>query len=86
MLIYIAIYSRKASVLVFQKLWNANNPNSKISEDGVYGPATEAAILKALLLFLLLLILEPPLLVLLSPPPPFLITTIELPPLSSLFS
>ena len=29
-------------VLAFQKLWNINNPNDMISEDGSYGPATES--------------------------------------------
>jgi GH24 family phage-related lysozyme (muramidase) len=32
---------RELSTLAFQKLWNANNPNDKISEDGVYGTNTE---------------------------------------------
>lgn len=27
----------------FQQLWNAKNPNAKIAEDGVYGPATANA-------------------------------------------
>ena len=31
-------------VLAFQRLWNLNNPNDKIAEDGQYGPATEARI------------------------------------------
>ncbi|MDF2697815.1 MAG: hypothetical protein K0S65_6198, partial [Labilithrix sp.] len=35
------------SVRAFQRLWNRNNPNDKISEDGVYGPATEARLSKA---------------------------------------
>jgi len=29
-------------VLAFQMLWNINNPQDKIDEDGVYGPQTEA--------------------------------------------
>ncbi len=29
-------------VLAFQMLWNLNNPQDKIDEDGVYGPQTEA--------------------------------------------
>jgi len=33
---------RDASVLVFQRLWNANNPGDRIDEDGAYGPQTEA--------------------------------------------
>ena len=28
----------------FQKLWNANNPKEKLTEDGVYGPITEQAL------------------------------------------
>lgn len=32
---------REASVLVFQRLWNANNPGDLIDEDGIYGPQTE---------------------------------------------
>lgn len=32
---------RGPSVLAFQKLWNENNPNDKIAEDGSYGPDTE---------------------------------------------
>ena len=31
----------------FQKLWNKNNPNDKITEDGIYGPNTEARLLKS---------------------------------------
>lgn len=30
------------SVLAFQRLWNRNNPNDKIDEDGAYGPDTES--------------------------------------------
>jgi hypothetical protein len=33
------------SVLAFQKLWNCNNPNDKIAEDGIYGSGTESKIL-----------------------------------------
>ena len=33
---------RSESVLAFQRLWNANNPNDKIAEDGAYGATTEA--------------------------------------------
>jgi hypothetical protein len=33
---------RNESVLAFQRLWNANNPNDKIAEDGAYGATTEA--------------------------------------------
>lgn len=31
----------KLQTLAFQKLWNRHNPNSPLSEDGSYGPATE---------------------------------------------
>lgn len=33
---------RGKDVLAFQRLWNRNNPGDKISEDGSYGPQTEA--------------------------------------------
>lgn len=32
------------NLLAFQKLWNAHNPNSKISEDGIYGSQTANAL------------------------------------------
>jgi len=32
------------NLLAFQRLWNRYNPNSKISEDGIYGPQTENAL------------------------------------------
>ena len=32
------------SVEAFQRLWNRNNPNDLIAEDGLYGPQTEARI------------------------------------------
>lgn len=35
---------RSESVLAFQKLWNLNNPNATIGEDGAYGPMTAAKI------------------------------------------
>ncbi len=35
------------SALAFQRLWNRNNPNDKIAEDGDYGPQTEARLLKS---------------------------------------
>jgi hypothetical protein len=38
---------RAESVLAFQKLWNLNNPNDKIAEDGAYGPMTAARVAKA---------------------------------------
>jgi hypothetical protein len=31
---------RSASVLVFQRVWNANHPGDRIAEDGAYGPQT----------------------------------------------
>ena len=34
--------NRGKDVLAFQRLWNRNNPNDLISEDGAYGPQTEA--------------------------------------------
>jgi hypothetical protein len=34
--------NRGKDVLAFQRLWNRNNPNDRISEDGAYGPQTEA--------------------------------------------
>jgi len=34
-------------IKAFQRLWNRNNPNDKISEDGVWGPNTEARMRKA---------------------------------------
>ena len=33
---------RGRDVLAFQRLWNRNNPNDQIAEDGDYGPATES--------------------------------------------
>ncbi len=33
---------RGKDTLAFQKLWNKNNPGDQISEDGAYGPQTEA--------------------------------------------
>jgi hypothetical protein len=38
---------RGPSVLAFQKLWNVNNPNDKIAEDGAYGPDTEKRLTKS---------------------------------------
>lgn len=35
---------RSQSILAFQQLWNTNNPNDKISEDGGFGPQTESAL------------------------------------------
>lgn len=35
------------SVLAFQRLWNRNNPNDTIAEDGDYGPDTEARLAKS---------------------------------------
>lgn len=42
-----AIEIRPSSTKAFQKLWNANNPNDKIAEDGIYGPDTEKRLLKS---------------------------------------
>jgi hypothetical protein len=36
-------YARK-NLQAFQRLHNRHNPNKKISEDGIYGPATAAAL------------------------------------------
>ena len=33
--------SRGQGVKAFQRLWNRNNPNDRIAEDGLYGPQTE---------------------------------------------
>jgi uncharacterized protein (TIGR03382 family) len=38
---------RSRDTLAFQKLWNLNNPNDIISEDGSYGPQTEARLKKS---------------------------------------
>jgi Synergist-CTERM protein sorting domain-containing protein len=38
---------RGKDVLAFQRLWNRNKPNDKISEDGAYGPQTEARLKSA---------------------------------------
>lgn len=38
---------RALSVLAFQKLWNENNPNDTIAEDGSYGPDTEKRLTKS---------------------------------------
>ena len=38
---------KNASVLAFQKLWNANHPTDLLAEDGAYGPDTEARIAKS---------------------------------------
>ena len=35
------------SIKAFQRLWNKNNPNDKIAEDGQYGPNTEARLAKS---------------------------------------
>lgn len=35
---------RNKSILAFQQLWNKNNPNNQISEDGAFGPQTEDAL------------------------------------------
>ena len=38
---------RELSVLAFQRLWNMNNPNDQITEDGEYGPQTEGRLKQA---------------------------------------
>jgi hypothetical protein len=38
---------RGADVLAFQRLWNRNAPDDQITEDGSYGPMTEARIKRA---------------------------------------
>ncbi|NUP14063.1 MAG: hypothetical protein HOW73_49150 [Polyangiaceae bacterium] len=40
-----AVDYKGTDVLAFQQLWNDNNPNDPIDEDGVYGPQTEARLL-----------------------------------------
>jgi len=34
---------RAINLRAFQQLWNINNPNRRIAEDGIYGPATAGA-------------------------------------------
>ncbi len=38
---------RGRDVLAFQRLWNRNNPDSPIAEDGAYGPQTESKLRQA---------------------------------------
>ncbi len=38
---------RGSDVLAFQRLWNRNNPNDPIAEDGAYGPQTGARIARS---------------------------------------
>ncbi|HEY9800491.1 MAG TPA: peptidoglycan-binding protein [Leptolyngbyaceae cyanobacterium] len=38
---------RGTAMLAFQKLWNKNNPNAKILEDGVYGNQVESCLNKS---------------------------------------
>lgn len=38
---------RAESVRAFQRLWNRNHPEDRISEDGAYGPQTEARLSRA---------------------------------------
>jgi len=38
---------RPSSIKGFQRLWNTNNPNDRIAEDGLYGPDTESRLLKS---------------------------------------
>jgi hypothetical protein len=42
-----AVDHRGLDVQAFQRLWNRNNPNDKIDEDGAWGPATESRMRKA---------------------------------------
>jgi hypothetical protein len=42
-----AVDHRGLDVKAFQRLWNRNNPNDKIAEDGSWGPATESRMRKA---------------------------------------
>jgi hypothetical protein len=42
-----AIDLRADSVLAFQRLWNFNNPNDRIAEDGDYGPETASRLAKS---------------------------------------
>lgn len=42
-----AVNLRGQDVLAFQRLWNRNNPADKISEDGDWGPQTEARMKKS---------------------------------------
>lgn len=42
-----AIDKRGLDVKAFQRLWNRNNPNDRIGEDGAYGPQTEARLKKS---------------------------------------
>jgi len=39
--------TRGIDTKAFQRLWNRNNPNDKIAEDGAYGPQTEARLKKS---------------------------------------
>lgn len=41
-----ATYARK-NLEAFQRVWNRHNPNAKIAEDGIYGPATANAFNKS---------------------------------------
>mmetsp|Transcript_7717 Transcript_7717/g.8182 ORF Transcript_7717/g.8182 Transcript_7717/m.8182 type:complete len:231 (-) Transcript_7717:324-1016(-) len=34
----------RQNLLAFQQLWNQNNPNNRIDEDGIYGPQTDNAL------------------------------------------
>jgi hypothetical protein len=42
-----SVDNRGLDVLAFQKLWNRNNPNDKIAEDGTWGPGTESRMRKS---------------------------------------
>lgn len=38
---------RSIAVLAFQRLWNQNNPNNKIAEDGIFGDETEERLVRS---------------------------------------
>lgn len=42
-----AVSHKGLDILAFQRLWNRNNPNDKIAEDGGWGPATESRMKKS---------------------------------------
>jgi hypothetical protein len=37
----------RETLKAFQKLWNQHNPGNQLTEDGIYGPATESALYHA---------------------------------------
>lgn len=42
-----AVDHRGLDILAFQRLWNRNNPNDPIAEDGIWGPGTESRMRKS---------------------------------------